>query len=593
MRRFSIRFCAVLLATAACAAVSKGVAADLKDEAARFSQMYFAPMDGANFFRLYVPDTGMVEFRKNWQTGGLDGAGGWSAAVSGEDVTIREPGSQAAYTFRKGRPSSMVASDGRRIRLDFDREPVVLGDIPPLWEGAREEAQAVASQKWRYTGRLTLFYVNPNHAAMLLAELALLGIFAFLFCKRWFVIVGGIPVFAASAYFLLKTDGRGGFMALAAGAALLVVLGLFRRGCRIRSALVFALVAAAAVAFFAGSGLGGRFSAKSLDDISANVRFEKWRCVPRMMVESPFGWPSGWGQTPAGRAYSDWYQPLSSGAVTPTLDSDHLTYMTGFGWLGRFAWAFMWLAALLSLFRFSAGGGSPLALAQLSALGIAAMFNPLLHVWSLWIVPLLSLWPFAASRPWRAVRRYVVPVVIAAVAAIAICVAFWLAGRDASRRAVPSISTDGKRVFVGSSKPDVWIADDRYTVGWLFAPKEIRHFYSAYPGAKPLGYVQRLSDVPPRVRRLAVAGGLCREYIKLWKAGDAPKASELIFLSPGMSLDAVPLRLRRSCKFAMVVGEFAARYATVYGQLETADEAILTEGAETYLPGWVGLILTM
>ena len=562
-------------------------------EAQRFSQMYFAPMDGANFFRLYAPGTGMVEFIRNWQTRGIDGAGGWSALESGGDITVREPGSQASYTFRKGRPLSMVSSDGNRLRMEFDNEPTVSGDIPPMWEGAREEALAVASQKWQGTGRLSLFYTNPNHAAMLLAELALLGLFAFLFSRRWYIVIGGIPVFAASAYFLLKTDGLGGFAALAAGAALLVLLGLFRRGSCIRSALALSLVVAVVVAFCVGSGLGGRFSVKSLDDISANVRFEKWRQVPRMMVDSPFGWPSGWGQTAAGRAYSDWYQPLSSGAVTPTLDSDHLTYMTGFGWLGRFAWAFMWLAALLSLFRFSAGGGSPLALAQLSALGVAATFNPLLHVWSLWILPLASLWPFAASRPWRAVRRYVVPAAIAAVAALAICIAFWRAGREPSRLAVPSISTDGKRVCVGSRNPDVWVVDDRYSIGWLFAPKEIRYFYSAHPGAKPLGYAQRLSDVPKRVRRLAVAGKLCREYVKLWKADKAPVADELIFLSPCMPLNAVPERLRRSCRFAMVVGEFAARYENVYGHLDGLDGVVVIEGAEAYLPGWVGLILTL
>lgn len=587
MKPSSFSLCAVLLAAAAQA--FGGVEGAAEAEADRFSQMYFAPMDGANFFRLYAPGTGMVEFSRNWQTRGIEGAGGWSASEANGDVTVGEPGSPASYTFRKGRPLSMVASDGKKLRMDFDREPVIHGEIPPMWEDAREEALAVASQKWQGTGRLSLFYANPNHAAMLLAELALLGLFAFLFSRRWYVVVGGIPIFVASSYFLLKTDGRGGFIALAAGAALLVLLGLFRRGSRIRSALSLALVVAAVVAFCVGSGLGGRFSVKSLDDISANVRFEKWRQVPRMMADSPFGW----GQTSAGRAYSDWYQPLSSGAVTPTLDSDHLTYMTGFGWFGRFAWAFLWLAALLSLFRFSAAGGSPLALAQLSAMGIAAVFNPLLHVWSLWVVPLASLCPFVASCSWKSARRYVVPAVIAAVAALAVCVAFYCAGREPSRLAVPSISTDGGRVFVGSRSPEVWVADDRYSIGWLFAPKEIRYFYSVHPGAKPLGYVQRLSEVPKHVRRLAVSGRLCREYVKLWKSGKAPVADELIFLSPCMPLNAVPERLRRSCRFAMVVGEFAARYEDVYGHLDGLDGVVVIEGAEVYLPGWVGLILTL
>ena len=108
-----------------------------------------------------------------------------------------------------------------------------------------------------------------------------------------------------------------------------------------------------------------------------------------------------------------------------------------------------------------------------------------------------------------------------------------------------------------------------------------------------MGYVQKLSDLPPRVRRLAVAGRLCGEYLKLWKEGNAPKAAELIFLSPAMSLDSVPESLRRSCKFAMVVGEFAARYEDVYGHLDGADGVIVTEGSEVYLPGWVGLILSM
>ena len=92
--------------------------------------------------------------------------------------------------------------------------------------------------------------------------------------------------------------------------------------------------------------------------------------------------------------------------------------------------------------------------------------------------------------------------------------------------------------------------------------------------------------------RLAVAGNLCREYVKLWNAGAAPAADELVFRSPGMPLEAVPESLRKSCRFVMVVGEFAARYASVYGHLDASDEVVLTEGAEVYLPGWVGLILS-
>lgn len=585
-----MRLASILIASALAVAWHvRAAEPDADAEAQQFSQMYFAPMDGANFFRLYVPETGLVEFCRNWRTGGIDGAGGWCAALATNgDIMVRAPGSAALYTFRKGRPFSMVASNGRRFRMQFGEEPVISGEVPPMWEGAEEDALEAVAKKWK-DGRLTLFYVNPNHAATLLAELALFGLFLFLFWRGKAVIGIGAAGFAVAVFLLLKTDGRGGLFGLAAGSALLLGFGLFRRGGRIRAAVVSALAFVSVVVFCFGAGLGGRLSARGLADASTSVRLEKWRCVPRMMVDSPHGW----GETPAGRAYSDWYQPLSSSAVTPTLDSDHLTYMTGLGWFGRFAWVFTWLVVLFSLFRFSAGGGSPLPLAVLSALCLAAVFNPLLHVWTLWIVPLASLWPFVAARPWRMTKRYLAPIAVAAVVSISVCAAFYITGRKPSRLASLPISTDGRRVSVGSGKPDIWVVDDRYTIGWLYAPKEIRYFYYAHPTAKPLGYVQKVSDVPFRVRRLVVAGGLCREYVKLWNAGVAPKADELIFLSPCMPIDAVPAKLRRSCKFAMVVGEFAARYESVYGHLDGQDGVVLTEGAEAYLPGWVGLILSM
>ncbi len=598
----------VLLLALACAAVwnVQAVDNDVYAAAQRFGLMYFAPMDG-NFFRLYLPEGSVVEFCRNYRTGGIDGAGGWRASVGmNGDVMIQEPGARAIYTFHDGSPTSMlmVASNGRPTRYIPSIEDVVIpGDIPPMWEGAEEDAREAVAKKWN-DGRLSLFYVNPNHAAVLLAELALIGLFAFLFGKWKTLVAAGAVGFAAAAFFLVRTDGRGGALGLAAGTLLLIGFRLFRRGGKIRVAVVLTLAVAAIAFMCVGSGLGGRFSLKRAADASTSARLEKWRSVPRMMVDSPFGWGTARAdEQQAGRAYSDWYQPLNSFAVTPTLDSDHLTYMTGFGWFGRFVWGFVWLAVLFSLFRFSAGGGrgatalpdvgALLPLVEFSGLGVAAMFNPILHEWSLWIVPVASLGFFIASRPWKSPKKFLVPLAVAAAVSLLVCAGFYWAGREPSRSASLPIFTDGKRVFVGSRNPDVWVADDRYTIGFLNAPKEIRLFYSAYPKMKKLGYVQKLSDVPSRVPRLAVAGGLCREYVKLWEDGTAPKADELIFLSPGMPLDNVPESLRKSCKFVMVVGEFAARYTDVYGHLVPSDEVSVVTGAETYLPGWVGLILSM
>ena len=116
------------------------------------------------------------------------------------DMTVREPGSSASYTFRKGRPFSMVSSQGKRLNVKFDDEPVIPGQIPTMWEGAEEDARESVVEK--FTGnRLRLFYVNPNHAALLLAELALLGLFAFLFGRGNKIVAAIIVVAGAVAFF--------------------------------------------------------------------------------------------------------------------------------------------------------------------------------------------------------------------------------------------------------------------------------------------------------------------------------------------------------------------------------------------------------
>ena len=92
----------------------------------------------------------MVEFCRNWSTGGIDGAGGWSvAADTNGNFTVREPGSRASYVFRKGMPFSMTASDGSRLRMEFNEVPVSLGKIPPMWEGAEEEARLKREEEER------------------------------------------------------------------------------------------------------------------------------------------------------------------------------------------------------------------------------------------------------------------------------------------------------------------------------------------------------------------------------------------------------------------------------------------------------------
>ena len=553
---------------------------DVNPEVQRFSQMYFAQMDGANFFRLYDPKSGMVEFRRNWKTGGIDGAAGWRAEKVGETMTVSPPGASVSFSFVKGRPDTM-SIQGKKVKMQFEEEPSMPGRVAEMWEGAAEEA--IASKIWDKS-RFTLFYVNPNHTALLLALLGIVALWGFLRCEKPWAMAACALVAVVTAWLLVKTGGRGGFLAFAVGGAVVYGCRFLRKGARRRMCLL-GILAVLAGGFVVAGGRIGRVSSR-LEEV--DTRLETWKVTPLMMVDSP----SGWGDTPSGKAYSDWYQPLNNTSVTPTLTSDHLTYMVDFGWFGRFLWVFSWLAALALLARFSLREGA-LPFALFLALGTAAMFNPVLHMKSLWILPVASLFPFVLTAPWREARKMIVPCMAALTLSLAIIAGFWLVGRSLAAKERLSVHTDGERVFVGSDNPGIWIVDDRYTLGWLFAPKEIRYFYSRFPAATVLGYTEKIAAVPRHVRRLVVAGKRCREYVKAWQKGAAPKADELVFVSPGMPIKSIPARLRASCRFKMVVGEFAARYADEYGSgLEGSDEVVIIEGAEIYIPGWVGLILT-
>ena len=164
-------------------------------------------------------------------------------------------------------------------------------------------------------------------------------------------------------------------------------------------------------------------------------------------------------------------------------------------------------------------------------------------------------------------------------------------GRWQDRGKGPSIAVDGNRVLVNGSKPKVWVVDDEESLGWVLAAKDVRAFYNAAPEAKAIGFVRDLADLPRNMKRLVLAGKTCRKYLDAWNGGRAPRADELLFLSPGLAPSAIPYRLRANSRVLMVAGEFALRYRDVYGNGPRPNWVGVVPGAEVYLPGWVSLVV--
>lgn len=585
MTRFAVFFLGCLLMGAGSSAHANDV---LTAHAERFSKMYFAPMDGALFSRMVSPSLGVVEFeRKN---GGelLTGPSGWKARKKGRSATVYAPvekgGAALEYHFIDGLPHTLKV-DGRAVRVQVEKGAVSYsGAIPPLWK--EDLSQDPTGRKWQ--GRFSLFYRNPNRTAALMTSLALVFLWLMLFppaSSRVLALVSGCVFGAIFVHLLLITGSRGGLLAFLSGASVLTVVRLFRLRGRMR---IWLSVCAGVVVLLAiAAAVGGGWVSEWAADKGNALRIDIFRTFPRMMVDAP----DGWSVSRPGFAFVEWYQNISSPNVTWTLVSAHLTALAAMGWIGGFFWLSGWFAVIAILFRY-AFRGHPLPCALWTSFFAAALFNPILSSWSLWIVPVISLVLFARDCRGGRLRRYWPDALCCCIFSALILFAVWVYGRSVPAPGGVDVREEGDRVLVAGNSPAIWVVDDRETLGWAMAPKEIRFFYQNVAGAPSLGYVKSLADVPKKVGRLVLAGGHARAYLEAWSKGTAPVAREVYFISPPFGPSAVPESLHRVSSVAMIIGEFALRYVDVYGSSTLPEWVTVVPGAECYIPGWVGLIVS-
>ena len=559
----------------------------LQAQASRFAGMYFAPMCGLGFYRLRDPLVGIVEFRQH-ESGAFVGAGGWSAAIKGkgEAIGIRppagDPGADFEFVFAAGEPVKF-ACGGREYKIKVeDRDRVCHGAMPVMWDETGSDDFDLLKRKW--PNRFTVFYTNPNRTAVLFATVTLVFFALFLYASRRWLMVGGAIGTVAGVVLTVLPLSRAALLALAIGGLLLVVGRLFRAGGRKRVWLSIALAAAVGVGFVCKGGYDRLSFGQNKGD---KTRETVWREVPRMMDSAPWGLRG----TTVGRYYTDWFLPLEEHFITGTAINSNFTVMVKTGWVGSFLWTFGWIGGLLAFAWWVRKGGNALPLAMWVMFGVAGVFNPVFNSWTLWLLPAATVTLFLNARPWRDWRGYAVALAIAGVAAIGIV--GYYAGRGASdAKGRLAVKADGGRVTVNGTDPKVWVVDDGETLGWVQAAKEIRLYYAARPKSPALGYVRDLNLVPKSVRRLVLAGRMCREYVGLFKRGEAPRAREVIFISPPFGVKDVPFDLQTNCAFRMLVGEFAQRYVDVYGEDFSPPWLITVPGSELYVPGWVGYALS-
>ena len=602
---------AAALATVIGAAVCEAASSDHSP-----ADAYLAPQNMI-VLRLVRPDGSVREFERVLAHGGqLRSVGGWKGTERKGRASVEGPtpaGGVERYSFRRGRlvayekdgVSTNFAYGAARSRLSEEHSPLLASALPPpdaktAAAIAKKTISTEYSRKWGRSGRLRFPYRNPNQSAAFWAELAL-ALAALAFCmKRACLRHACVALCAASAACVLWSGSRGGVLALCAAFAMFAAVrrDLVFRLLRSRRFWIAAAVAAAAVvAWIAwkdpkfltrGTGIGGG------NAWSNRVRWQMWLAAPRMILDAAGGWGAYFD---VGRAYMDWYQPLSEVSLPGSLINDHLTLLVGFSWPLRVGYAALWaiflaLSASVAIRRRQA---FPLAMTVFWFVG--SWFNPLFSAKALWLGPAAAVLTLAFGI--RALRRRdAVAACIAAVAAPAAlaCAVFGFGRAWRSVDAPVPVRHVGGATFVNVRRgvPETWVVDTTGdALGGIFSAKGMRLFYSFNPSAESVAVVRTVDDLPTEgVERLVLGGTQGDAWLK--NISSSAKAREhlpsaVVFVSPPFPPEAVPPALRDACDVVFLVGEFAARYGDAYAV--PREGVVLVPGMELYIENWLGLSL--
>jgi len=583
-------FCRVLAAAAILAATAS--------YAAEEPSLY--PVN-AVLFKLVAPDGREMPFvRSLMDYNYLEGNDGWCAKVMRREAvattgTVGNRSSGVRYEFESGLLTS-VYTNGVKSAFAHGEPSESLSSLYP---DASHVAKRVADAKqrsdiWGKSGRLRLFWENPNKAGAALAGVFLLFLSAAARRRRTKAPLraayGALAALSAAA--LVLTESRGAFLGAVVGVLALAVFRLRTGGFRIAAwkvvcaLAVLAIGIAVAVSFH----VGDRFTRGMVETGGGNaVRVDIFSKAPRMMADAPCGWGAG----NSGAAYCMWYRDPDVSTMPRTLINSHLTLLAECGNPLRFAYLAGWALLLLLLADVAWRGGGALPFACVASLAVAALFNHVMEDWTCLVLPVAAaVAGLANMRPvqWR--RVVVIALVSCAVAAGSLFAAIRAGERPTEP---PRIRFDGKATVVngdGKAEPDIWIVGDEFVLGgWDFIGREFEMFFRDNPSAPAMAYVERIDDLPPEAERLVLAGLSGAEYVERWKGGRRDglcRAKATLFLSPSMALTEVPEDLAKATRLRGVVGSLAARRVRGYAEAKPSWVRI-APGCLLYIPGWLTL----
>ena len=560
---------------------------------------YFV-QDGPTLFKAVLSNGSSYKFEYDAANPGrLISAVGWTGQYNSDGRTILKSPNGEYLGFDRGRlVSCRLGGEERRFAYDAPRSAptntvtplaILLYDEKAL---AEDYIQKEESVKWTDTGRLAFPYVNPNFTGALFSQIALL-LFAssLLLAPRRAPCASCLVGAAAASALVVWSGSRGALIGLFAGAGLALAFTVLRRGMSRRLLIVVAAAAVVVVALVLALGHSNimrGFGGEGGLDWSNALRVEMMKAAPRMMADAPGGWfPFG-----IGRAFTYWYQPLGMVLMSGSLINAHLTWLAGYGLVGRFVYLFLLIAALALSFRMALRERAVIPLSVLGGFAAMACFNPLFGEWGMWVVPAVASVPLFLS-----LRRVSGKALLMVFGGCAICAAltvYALQSAGEAPHAGPKIRFDGRRVTVNGERPRVWVVDDgQGVIGGVLVGRDIREYYARGGRQLPIGYVRDVKDLPRSgIERLVLPGKSGNEWLLM--LSEDPRAREglprsVIFLNPPFSPSEMPQGVLAMCRPTLFVGEFAALYKPEYRSPPAW--VTIVPGVEKYFAGWMSYAL--
>lgn len=451
----------------------------------------------------------------------------------------------------------------------------------------RPNAKNDAKLYWRGSGRLALWFDNPNEAGALLAVISILFIgLAFSVRRFWKV----LPVLFALAAFvaLIHTGSRGAVVALVAAVAVLTVCRFGRRMLKFRKLVLGGLVIAAVVAgLWLAFGEMRAMNGFLTLDRSNEYRLNAWLAAPKMMVAAPMGW---WKE--AGYCYADWFQDEADDHLLRWLVNGHLSVMTQVGWGLSLVYILLWTVLFAVLFREARRTGRSLALGAWVTVLVSMWFSTVGVSWTFWILPVLTLlptgWWVVRTRAfgWKDFRNCG----LMACGVLAVFLAIGVAMEMCSP-APFLVRKTAQGVKVGTGEVCRCVVDDNQVLSGGIPGglgKELRRFVVENPQSGAILLANSLEDVPSGTETLIVTGDRVQDLLDLEKKGRLCADIKRIFLlSPPQAPADIPQSLREKYQIQIFIGELLADIQEGYEN--SPDWVTKFKGSAVYIKNWLQL----